>query len=58
MATPSTRLALLILGLLFFIGLVAWYLKSRINTFAEALVAYRQKAQSRSQETNVESATT
>ncbi|KAI9151951.1 hypothetical protein HJFPF1_09168 [Paramyrothecium foliicola] len=50
MTTPASKLALLVLGIFFLIAIVAWYLKNRINTFVEALLAYRQKAQVRSQE--------
>lgn len=43
MMSPGGSLALLILGILAFVGLIYWFLKSKINKFVEALLAYKRK---------------
>ncbi|OAA51606.1 ubiquinone biosynthesis methyltransferase coq5 [Metarhizium rileyi] len=43
MMSPGSSLALLILGIMALIGLISWFLKSRVEIFVEALLAYKRK---------------
>lgn len=43
MMSPGSSLALLILGIIAFVGLVYWVFKSQIGKFIETVLAYKRK---------------
>lgn len=53
MPNPAIAIALLLLGLLSAIGIIAWFLKSRIQTFANSISAYREKIREASEVSSV-----
>lgn len=53
MPNPAISIALLMLGLLSAIALITWFLKSRIQTFANAINNYREKIREASEVSSV-----
>lgn len=51
MPTPAVNVALIVLGILVFVGLVCWFLQTQVGLFARTLLNHRQKAHEESQST-------
>lgn len=43
MPTPAVNTALIVLGVLVFVGLICWLFKTQVGLFAKTLLNYRQK---------------